>query len=46
MITCDYDNYASEKIILANGGVLEGEINVDGNIMKKYWISLQIGVDR
>ncbi len=40
MITCDHDNHASEKTILANGGVLEGEINVDGNVMKKYWISL------
>lgn len=40
MITCDHDNHASEKTILANGGVLEEEINVDGNIMKKYWILL------
>lgn len=40
MITCDYDNYGSEKTILANGGVLEKEIEVDGKVMKKYWISL------
>lgn len=40
MITCDHDNYASEKTILANGGILEREINVDGNVMKKYWILL------
>ena len=40
MITCDHDNHASERTILANGGILEGEINVDGNVMKKYWISL------
>ncbi|MDE5779115.1 MAG: GNAT family N-acetyltransferase [Lachnospiraceae bacterium] len=40
MISCDHDNHASEKTILANGGVLEGEINVDGNVMKKYWILL------
>ena len=42
MITCDHDNYASEKTILANGGILEGKINVDGNVMKKYWILLEI----
>lgn len=40
MITCDHNNYASEKTILANGGVLEQEITVDGNIMKKFWILL------
>lgn len=40
MITCGHDNHASERTILANGGILEGEINVDGNVMKKYWISL------
>lgn len=40
MITCNKDNYASEKVILANGGVLEKEIVVDGTVMKKYWILL------
>ncbi len=40
MITCDRDNHASEKTILANGGILEKEIIVDGAIMKKYWIKV------
>lgn len=40
MITCDWDNTASEKTILANGGVLEREIEVDGIRMKKYWIEV------
>lgn len=41
MVTCNYDNYASERAILANGGVLEKEINVDGDIIKRYWINLE-----
>lgn len=40
MITCDSDNSASEKTILANGGVLEKEIFVEGTPMKRYWIEL------
>lgn len=40
MITCDRDNIASEKTILANGGVFEKEVLVDGEYMKRYWIDL------
>lgn len=40
LITCDYDNIASEKTILANGGEFEKEIYVDGNKIKRYWIKL------
>lgn len=40
MITCDWDNPASEKTILANGGVFEKEVHVDGNIIKRYWVTL------
>lgn len=40
LITCDADNYASEKTILANGGIFEKEIEVDGEIMKRFWIIL------
>lgn len=40
MITCDIDNTASEKTILANGGVFEKEIEVDGTLMKRYWIEV------
>ena len=31
---------ASEKTIRANGGVFEKEVNVDGEIIKRYWITL------
>lgn len=40
MITCDQDNIASEKTIISNGGILERQIDVDGIIMKRYWIYL------
>ncbi len=40
MITCNVDNIASEKTILANGGVFEKEICVDDTKMKRYWIQL------
>ena len=40
LITCDEDNFASEKAILANGGVFENSIEVDGCPIKRYWITL------
>lgn len=40
LITCDMDNYASEKTIIANNGVLETIIDVDGRKMKRYWITV------
>jgi len=43
LITCSSLNTASEKTILANGGVFEKEITVDGEIIKRYWISVNIG---
>lgn len=40
MITCSQDNLASEKTILANGGVFEKDVCIDGDIIKRYWINL------
>ncbi|MBR5712306.1 MAG: GNAT family N-acetyltransferase [Lachnospiraceae bacterium] len=40
LVTCDSDNFASEKTILANGGVFENTIEVDGTVMKRYWITI------
>ena len=40
LITCDLKNAASEKTILANGGVYENTINVDGRDLKRYWITV------
>jgi len=40
LVTCDVRNGASEKTILANGGVFEKTIEVDGCEMKRYWITV------
>ena len=40
MITCDRNNTASEKTILANGGVFEKEVLVDGDYTKRFWITI------
>jgi len=40
MLSCKEGNIASERTILANGGVFSGEVPVDGEIMKVYWIEL------
>lgn len=40
LITCSKENPASEKTILANGGIFENEVLVDGETMKRYWITL------
>ena len=40
LIVCDSDNIASEKTIIANYGVFEKEIIVDGQKMKRFWVEL------
>ncbi len=40
LITCDLKNEASEKTILANGGVYEKTIDVNGEKIKRYWITV------
>lgn len=40
LITCHSDNAASEKTILANGGVYEKPIAVEGTKIKWYWIDI------
>lgn len=40
LITCNIDNIASEKTILANGGIFERTITVDNEEMKRYWITV------
>lgn len=43
LITCDENNIASQKVIEANGGILENTIEVEGALSKKlrYWINLE-----
>lgn len=40
LCVCNSDNYASEKVILKNGGVFENELyDADENVMvKRFWI--------
>ena len=38
LVTCEETNIASEKTILANGGVFEKTVEADGSIMRRYWI--------
>ena len=40
LITCNIENAASEKVIIANGGVFEKIIDVDGRKIKRYWITV------
>lgn len=40
LITCDVENEASRKTILANGGVYEKTINIDGLKMERYWVTV------
>ena len=40
LLTCDKENIASARTILKNGGVLENEGLVDGEMVQRYWIEL------
>ncbi len=42
LITCDKNNIASSKIIIANGGILENEMfdPNDNTMTQRYWITL------
>lgn len=40
MITCSPENHASEKTILANDGVFEKDVLVDGDVIRRYWVTL------
>ena len=41
IITVRKNNLPSRKIILANGGVLEDEVEFEGQIRERYWINLE-----
>ena len=40
LITCDVNNEAGERTFLAIGGVYERTIEVDGNRIKRYWMTV------
>lgn len=41
LVTCHQGNIGSEKTILANGGVYENSLEVDGAIIKRFWIETE-----
>ena len=40
LMTCDYDNVGSKKVIEKNGGKLESQSNYNGKLIRRYWIDL------
>ena len=40
LMCCDKDNIGSVKSIIYNGGILENEVEEDGQIEQRYWIQL------
>ena len=40
LITCDRDNMGSKKTIISNGGILENEVEENGEVVERYWIKL------
>lgn len=40
MVTCSPQNVASAKTIIANGGVYEKDVHVDGKVIQRYWIEV------
>ena len=40
MVSCSTENEASERTILANGGVYEKTVSVENEQIKRYWITL------
>lgn len=44
LITCDWDNIGSRKVIESNGGILENEIEIKRGdeivLIRRYWIDL------
>lgn len=40
LVTCTEGNEGSEKTIRANGGVYEKTVDVDGETVKRFWITL------
>lgn len=41
LVTCNKENIGSKRTIIANGGIFEKYIEVDGDTMERYWINLQ-----
>lgn len=40
LMTCNKENIASRKTIINNGGILDSEVELDGDIIQRFWIEL------
>lgn len=40
LMVCNKDNIGSAKSIQKNGGILENEVNVDGIVEQRFWITI------
>ncbi len=40
LMTCNKKNIASRKTIISNGGILDSEVELDGEIIQRFWIEL------
>lgn len=40
LMVCDKENIASRRTIEKNGGILENEVEVDGVIEQRFWITI------
>lgn len=40
LLGCYKENTSSAKVIEKNGGVLENEVEVEGRVIKRYWIKI------
>lgn len=41
LVTCNHDNLGSNKTIIANGGVFEKTIELEGTLINRYWIDIE-----
>ena len=40
LVTCDFNNKASARVIEKNGGLLENIVNNGNDLVKRYWIQI------
>lgn len=41
LMVCNKENIGSAKSIINNGGILENEVEVDGVVEQRYWITIE-----
>lgn len=41
LVVCNKDNIGSARTIQKNGGIMENEVEIDGELMQRYWINIE-----